>query len=181
VARAMDLPSEFIEQALENRHRIMGSVKQENAVASAWNPHVVKKECEICKSPITKELEVHHISERHTAKKGILPDGTHMNAASNLIVLCEECHQKVHHDTLRIGPMLQTSHGPERTVVHIEPDVSESKHIKKGKWTEEEMETVKTTLRAYSSLSLKAVRAYLSSKYGIEMSETVLARIKKEF
>jgi DNA mismatch repair protein MutS len=181
VARAMDLPSEFIEQALENRHRIMGSVKQENAVASAWNPHIVKKECEICKSPITKELEVHHISERHTAKKGILPDGTHMNAASNLIVLCEECHQKVHHDTLRIGPMLQTSHGPERTVVHIEPDISESKHIKKGKWTEEEMETVKTTLRAYSSLSLKAVRAYLSSKYGIEMSETVLARIKKEF
>lgn len=181
VARAMDLPSEFIEQALENRHRIMGSVKQENAVASAWNPHVVKKECEICKSPITKELEVHHISERHTAKKGILPDGTHMNTASNLIVLCEECHQKVHHDTLRIGPMLQTSHGPERTVIHIEPDVSESKHIKKGKWTEEEMETVKTTLQTYSSLSLKAVRAYLSSKYGIEMSETVLARIKKEF
>jgi cytochrome c2 len=175
----LDLPSEFIEQALENRHCIVGSVKQENAVASAWNPHIVKKECEICKSPITKELEVHHISERHTATKGILPDGTHMNAASNLIVLCEECHQKVHHDTLRIGPMLQTSHGPERTVIHIEP--SESKHIKKGKWTEEEMETVKTTLRTYSSLSLKAVRAYLSSKYGIEMSETVLARIKKEF
>ena len=179
VARAMDLPSEFIEQALENRHRIMGSVKQEKAVASAWNPHVVKKECEICKSPITKELEVHHISERHTATKGILPDGTHMNAESNLIVLCEECHQKVHHDTLRIGPMLQTSNGPERTLIHIEPSVT--KQIKKGKWTEEEMETVKTTLQTYSSLSLKAVRAYLSSKYGIEMSETVLARIKKEF
>jgi cytochrome c2 len=158
----------------------MGSVKQENAVASAWNPHVVKKECEICKSPIIKELEVHHISERHTATKGILPDGTHMNTASNLIVLCEECHHKVHHDTLRIGPMLQTSHGPERTVIHIEPEASESKSIKKGKWTEEEMETVRTTLRAYSSLSLKAVRAYLSSKYGIEMSETILTRIKKE-
>jgi DNA mismatch repair protein MutS len=182
VARAMDLPSEFIEQALENRHRIVGSVKQENAVASEWNPHIVKKACEICKSPIIKELEVHHISERHTATKGILPDGTHMNTASNLIVLCEECHHKVHHDTLRIGPMLQTSHGPERTVIHIEPEESESaaKPIKKGKWTDEEMETVRTTLRAYSSLSLKAVRAYLSSKYGIEMSETILTRIKKE-
>jgi hypothetical protein len=40
------------------------------------------------------------------------------------------------------------------------------------------METVKTTLKTYSSLSLKAVRAYLSSKYGIEMSETVLGRVK---
>jgi DNA mismatch repair protein MutS len=181
VSKAMGLPNEFIEQALTIRHQILGTTIQQDAKSSSWNSSIVRKECEICKSPITKELEVHHISERHTAKKGILPDGTHMNAASNLIVLCEECHQKVHHDTLRIGPMLQTSHGPERTVIHIEPDVSESKHIKKGKWTEEEMETVKTTLRTYSSLSLKAVRAYLSSKYGIEMSETVLARIKKEF
>jgi DNA mismatch repair protein MutS len=172
VARAMDLPSEFIEQALENRHRIVGSVKQENAVASVWNPLVVKKECEVCKKSVTKELEVHHLQPRASATNRVLPDGTHMNHASNLMVLCQECHDKLHAGTIEVGPMQQTSDGPERSIVEkVEPK-------RKSKWTEEEMETVKTTLKTYSSLSLKAVRAYLSSKYGIEMSETVLGRVK---
>ena len=42
------------------------------------------------------------------------------------------------------------------------------------------MKTVKETLQKYSSLSLKAIRAHLSSKYSIEISEAVLARVKRE-
>ena len=41
------------------------------------------------------------------------------------------------------------------------------------------MKTVKETLQKCSSLSLRAIRSYLESKHSIEMSETVLARVKR--
>jgi hypothetical protein len=93
----------------------------------------------------------------------------------------------------------QTSEGPERVIVpaassHPTSDssssldspteekkgVSEPGSQRRGKWTEEEIETVKTTLRMYSSLSMKSVRAYLFSTYAIQMSESVLGRLRKE-
>jgi len=175
VARAMDLPTEFIEQALENRYRIMGTTKQQEATSSSWNTSIVRKECEICKNPIHTELEVHHIQHRATASNQILEDGTHMNDKRNLIVICQKCHDAVHANTMEIGEVKVTSDGPERQITMVA-----SAEKKKGKWTEEEMKTVKETLQKYSSLSLKAIRGLLSSKYSIEMSETVIARIKRE-
>ena len=175
VARAMDLPLEFIEQALQNRHRIMGSVKQEEATASSWNKDIVRRACESCQKPITSELEVHHLQPRSSAQNQILEDGTHMNDKRNLIVLCEACHDKIHAGTLVVGDIQLTSNGPERVIQVVQPHIT-----KKGKWTEEEIEIVKSTLKKYTSLSLKSIRAQLSSKHSIEMSETVLGKMKKE-
>jgi len=56
-------------------------------------------------------LEVHHIEERATATNGRLPDGTSMNAARNLIVVCEACHDAHHAKEIEIGPVKQTSEG----------------------------------------------------------------------
>jgi DNA mismatch repair protein MutS len=175
VAQAMDLPAEFMEHALANRHRIMGSIPQEKATSSSWNREIVRKECEICKNPMG--LEVHHLHARATATHQILENGTHMNDKRNLIVICQICHDNVHAGKITIGPLQQTSTGPERMITQTtmgEPAA------KKGKWSEEELEIVKNTLQKYSSLSLKAIRAHLSSKHSIEMSESILGRIRKE-
>jgi DNA mismatch repair protein MutS len=174
VARAMDLPSEFIEHALENRHRIIGSSKQEEAQSSSWNNTIVRRECEICKKAIQSELEVHHIQPRASATNQVLMDGTHMNDKRNLIVICQVCHDKVHANVMTIGPLIHTSDGPERQIQMTQ----ETK--RKGKWSEEDMKTVKDTVQKYSSLSLKAIRAHLSSKYSIEISEAVLGKIKSK-
>jgi DNA mismatch repair protein MutS len=175
VARAMDLPLEFIEQALQNRHRIMGSVKQEDAIHSSWNKEIVRRACESCQNLIVSDLEVHHLQHRASAQNQILEDGTHMNDKRNLVVLCEACHDKIHAGTLIVGDIQLTSNGPERVIQQVEPQIT-----KKGKWTEEEIETVKSTLKKYTSLSLKSIRAQLSSKHSIEMSEAVLGKMKKE-
>jgi len=140
VARAMDLPAEFIEQALENRHRIIGSAKQEDAISSSWNTNIVRKECEICKKSIPAELEVHHIQPRASATNQILADGTHMNDKRNLITICQVCHDQIHAGTVEIGELTSTSDGPERVV-----NVLESTPTKKGKWTEYDINTVKET------------------------------------
>jgi len=116
VAQAMDLPFEFIEQALQNRHRIIGSKCQENVSKSYWNSEIIRKECEICKTQICSELEVHHIVPRAMAINNILEDGSHMNEKRNLIVICQSCHDKVHANKIEIGPLQITSDGPERVI-----------------------------------------------------------------
>jgi hypothetical protein len=98
-----------------------------------------------------------------------------MNDQRNLIAICQSCHDAIHAGSIEVGDLISTSDGPERQINHVE-----TKTMKKGKWSEEELKTVKETLQRYSSLSLKAIRAHLSSKHAIDMSETVLARIKRE-
>jgi DNA mismatch repair protein MutS len=181
VARAMDLPFEFIEQALKNRHQIMGSVKQEEAAVSSWNTDIVRKECEICHKVMASDLEVHHIKPRASAENGVLEDGSHMNDKRNLIVICQKCHDEVHADNIEIGEVKLTSNGPERDIViKTQESPKEEKKSKKSKWSEEELETIVDTLRKYSTLSLKSIRANLSSKHGIEISEVMLGRMRKE-
>ena len=178
VARAMDLPFEFIEQALKNRHQIIGSTTQQEAMSSTWNTEIVRKVCEVCHTVITSDLEVHHIKERASASNGVLEDGTHMNDKRNLIVICEKCHDKVHGGTIDIGPVKITSDGPEREIK--ETSSVNSKSQKKSKWSNEEHQTIVDPLRKYSTLSLKSLRAHLSSKHEIEISEAILGKMRKE-
>jgi hypothetical protein len=132
---------------------------------------------------MTSDLEVHHIKERASAVNGVLEDGSHMNDKRNLIVICQKCHDEVHAGNVEIGEVKMTSNGPERNIV-INNDNnsvnSEKKSQKRGKWTDEERETIVDTLRKYSTLSLKSVRAHLSSKYEIEISEGMLGKMRNK-
>lgn len=114
------------------------------------------------------------------------------------MVICQTCHDQLHRGEFEVGPVRQTSDGVERVITAATPSsplteqvtITEQKSVSqepgglskkgRGKWTEDEVETVKTTLRMYSSLSLKSIRAYLSSTYAIEMSESVLSKLRKE-
>jgi len=177
VARAMDLPFEFIEEALKNRRKIEGSTTQVEASSSKWNADIVRKECEVCHKLMTSDLEVHHIKERATATShGILEDGTHMNDKRNLVVICQKCHDDVHAGKIDIGEVKITSDGPERII----KEESKITHTKKSKWSEDEHETIVSTLRKYSTLSLKSIEAHLSSKHDIRISVSVLGKMRKE-
>ena len=200
VAQAMDLPFDFIEQALKNRHMIIGSKCQENTSKSYWNKEIIRKECEVCRKQICSELEVHHIVPRSMATNNILDDGSHMNEKRNLIVICQICHDKVHANKIEIGPLQITSDGPERIIkesnnIETPKELKESKESKeptispepdntkkktrKGKWSDDEMTIIRDTLQSYAYLSLKSVRSYLSSKYSIEISEGILGKLRR--
>jgi DNA mismatch repair protein MutS len=174
VARAMDLPFEFMEHAVRFRQAITSAVRQEDAKTSSWNSEIVRRACEVCGQ--MTNLEVHHLQARETAVNQRLENGTHMNDKRNLVVICEMCHDAVHANKIEIQAQIMTSDGPERPVIQLE---KEEKKVKKGKWTEEEMETITNALRMYSSLSLKAIRTHLYSKHEIDISEGALGKIKK--
>lgn len=173
VARAMDLPFEFIELALKNRNRITGNVVQEDATGSAWNKNIVRKECELCKKPAG--LEVHHIVPRASASNAILEDGTSMNDKRNLMVICQACHDDIHAGKMEIGEMKVTSDGPQREIY-----MKEKASTKKSKWTAKEHEIIINALHTYSLLSMKAIKGHLYSTHSIEISESVLRRYKND-
>ncbi len=204
VARAMDLPFDFIEQALKNRHQIIGSSRINDATVSNWNTSIIRKECEICLSQITSDLEVHHIQQRSTSNNNILPDGTHMNSKQNLIVICQKCHDKIHNDEILLGQLQMTSNGLQREVVlkmessidskyeleseSVKINTSESISVqseefvgknKKSKWNNEEVEIIKSTLKKYKSQSLKAIKQKLELEHSIIISEPILGKYKK--
>jgi hypothetical protein len=189
VARAMDLPFEFMEQAVKNRHVLMGTVSSQEVPASSWNRLVVRKECERCHTPIQSELEVHHVQERHHARDGILPNGMPMNDPRNLMVLCQACHDAVHANKVMIGPIRHTSDGPMRMLIEknewnqdeksVPGQAVSSESTLKGKWSAEERQIIMDTLRTYSSMSFKSLRALLDSKYDIQISESMLGKMKR--
>lgn len=181
VAKAMDLPFEFLEAAHANRRKILGTKAEEDIKVSTWNTNVVVKRCEVCGKE-GKELEVHHIKPRASADPiGILPDGTPMNAASNLAVLCTGCHDALHAGKVEVVPLQQTSEGPARglaTPVAADKPVEQKSHQTKSKWSEEEFSVIKEVLVKYKSVSLKSVKYQLEKDYGISISESTLRVMK---
>lgn len=176
VAKALDLPFEFLETAHANRRKILGTRAEAEVKISAWNSELDIRRCEIC-GKAGKDLEVHHIQQRASADPiGILPDGTHMNSLSNLAVLCEECHDKHHAGKIEVKPLIQTSDGPVRDTVVKERSISPK--TKSNKWTEEEQTTIKEILVKYKTASLKTIKFQLEKDYDIEISESSLRSMK---
>jgi DNA mismatch repair protein MutS len=185
VAKAMDLPFDFLEVAHQNRRKILGTRADSDIKVSSWNTEVAIKRCEMCGKE-GRSLEVHHIVPRMEADPtGILPDGTPMNAVSNLAVLCQRCHDLHHAGKMEITKIQQTSEGPVRggASAAAEPEAATTKQEPtatktKSKWTEEESGIIKEVLVKYKSVSLKQIKFQLEKDYGIDISEASLRGIK---
>ena len=64
---------------------------------SRYNSKVVMKQCHVCKTK--QNLHTHHIEPQASFERS---QRRRMNDASNLVVLCAECHEKVHSDKIKI-------------------------------------------------------------------------------
>jgi hypothetical protein len=176
VARAMDLPLEFLELAQQQRHKLLQTTNHLEAKPSSYNSLIRRKTCEVCHSEVTSELEVHHIDPKVNATKGILPSGIPMNDVANLVVLCATCHDKHHADTLTVLPLVQTSDGLERS----ETQSTRSKSsVKKAKWEKEQLDQIHQLLNKYKTASLKGVAYQLKEQFGIEISSQALGAIRR--
>jgi DNA mismatch repair protein MutS len=176
VARAMHLPFDILKQASVFRKSLLGEESLEESSPSAWNSLVIRKECELCKCAIVRELEVHHIQPRASAIHGKFQDGTSMNNLRNLIVVCQKCHDKHHSGELEIGPQKQTSNGPQRMAVTSFSEPT-SKKVK-VKWSEEELEAIEQYLRMYPHLSISRLVYDLRQTKDIIITESALRKIK---
>ena len=160
VAKAMGLPFELIERAHEIRRNLEGTTTIQDAPKSSYNAAIQRQACEVCKNPISSQLEVHHIEEQ--AKGG-------SNQLRNLIVVCESCHDKHHNGTIQITPLTQTSEGLERFAY-----VPTEKPVKQ-KWSDDEIRIIKTTL-SMNKRPPRRICGILQESHGIQITENQLKK-----
>jgi hypothetical protein len=171
VAKAMAIPFSVLETAHAIRKSLVGQKTDVEAPASNWNGAVHRRVCEICGASVG--LEVHHIEQRATAVNGRLADGTSMNSVRNLVVVCEACHDKHHAKEIEIGPVQQTSDGPVRHV-----SLAKYAHKPAAGITEEQIDLIKSELRAHPNLTAKRMVFDLEARHGIKISPQRLAKIR---
>ena len=174
VARAMHLPYDILKEAHAFRRLLQGEAALEEADTSSWNPLLIRRECELCKCLLSRDLEVHHIQPRKDAKEGRFKDGTSMNDIRNLVVVCQGCHDKHHAGELEISVQKQTSKGPQRISQTIPTPVKATK----PKWTEEEQQTIEKYLRDYPHLPIPRLVYDLKQQEDIDIKPAALQKIR---
>ena len=105
IASALGLSKQFTKLAYEYRHKFTGEETQLlTNKRSRYNSKVIVDCCTHCgyrpPKDSTNHLHVHHIAHQaNTDERGrINGKAFHKNIKHNLMVLCETCHHKVHHD-----------------------------------------------------------------------------------
>jgi len=171
VAKAMNIPSEYLELANEIRKDLL----QEKIKESSYNSSLSIQSCEICKCSIHHMLEVHHIVQQSEANEtGFLQNSLHKNNLRNLIVLCSKCHDDYHAGKLEIGSVKQTSNGELREVKMLEQPKKQSK------WKNEELNIIHSYLKKYPNLGNKRISYELETNEDIKISESSLRSIRNE-
>jgi DNA mismatch repair ATPase MutS len=118
VAKYIINDKDFTDMALEIKNELMNDYgSMLSGKTSKYNSQVYIHECQIChKKDITGyigPLQTHHINFQADCVNGFAKDKQYIkkNDKANLIVLCTECHDKVHHDGLDIKGFVMTSKG----------------------------------------------------------------------
>jgi DNA mismatch repair protein MutS len=111
VCKSMELPEDFLYMANQIRQDILGLNKViVEPKISKYNKEVFFDMCNICNK---KTEEIHHIKEQKNAdQQGIIKEEQiHKNIKSNLMNVCEDCHDKIHSNLININGYIQTSKG----------------------------------------------------------------------
>ena len=126
VCKSLDLPGDFIERAFKVRNKI-----QDVAVvpcASSYNAGVfVQNKCSTCGSFVNGKSEIHHIKQQALAIDDRIPGLGHKNIGSNLVTLCDSCHDAVHRGEIEIQGYVASSKGrillkKERNAISLDRD-----------------------------------------------------------
>lgn len=96
IADKLNLPKDFIKNAYNFRNKFKGESKDfVSKKKSRYNSKIFVDQCQMCGSK--KNLQTHHIHEQQDADKHGMIEHFHKNIKFNLLVVCEECHQSIHH------------------------------------------------------------------------------------
>lgn len=168
VAKFLMKDKEFNERTLEI------SLEYENIIkdkTSKYNTDVYLNNCQICKSK--EKLESHHIiwqkdfnSDNINNKKFSLQK----NDASNLVVLCQECHDKVDRDEIKINGWVETSNGRK-----FDYEIN-SVIIKKKKYTDELVQYI-TELKSIVNGDLKMAIIKIKEEFNTKVSSKSILKI----
>jgi DNA mismatch repair protein MutS len=109
----IDIATEIKNELLDNYNSLISGKK------SRYNKDVYVYECNICKAKDNvslTNLETHHINfQKDCDKFDVVKNKKHMkkNDKANLIILCQNCHNKIHDGEFNISGYIKTSNGKQ--------------------------------------------------------------------
>ena len=97
IAEKLNLPKQFIKLAYKFRQQHKGeNTNFVNTKKSRYNSKIFIDQCQICGTK--KDLHTHHINEQQHADNLGMINHFHKNIKFNLLVVCEKCHNSIHHN-----------------------------------------------------------------------------------
>jgi DNA mismatch repair protein MutS len=115
VCKSLNLGDEFLEIANQVRQEIIDiAPKIHSDKQSRYNAGFYVDICSICSK---QAKEVHHIQNQAAADKDGFIGNIHKNKLSNLMAVCEECHDKIHANKINVEGYKQTSDGIELKII----------------------------------------------------------------
>jgi DNA mismatch repair protein MutS len=112
VAKSLIDDREFIQISTDIKSNMVSTKKD----TSKYNSNLIKDECSVCKKKVKDDqvsLETHHIVFQKDAVNNIINGYQHKNSSSNLVVICQKCHDEVDRGNINIIGKIETSKGEE--------------------------------------------------------------------
>jgi DNA mismatch repair protein MutS len=103
VCKSLYMNNSFIESAFKLRNKYFADTRGIlSGNKSKYNASKIKGMCEICKTKMG--TEVHHLQQQKEADNDGFIGNFHKNHKANLVSICEECHDKMHNNTIEKVP-----------------------------------------------------------------------------
>jgi DNA mismatch repair protein MutS len=125
VSKSLIDDREFIQISNEIKESIVSTKKD----VSKYNKHLIKDECCICKKQVKDgeiSLETHHIIFQKDAVNNMINEYQHKNSNSNLVVICQKCHDDVDRGKINIKRKVETSVGDKLILENKDEIILES-------------------------------------------------------
>jgi len=180
VAKNLIDDREFVQLSTDIKIEIL-DIKKET---SRYNTKILKSQCQICKLSITTNsnstsLETHHIVfQKDADENGIINSNgiKHKNNPSNLMVVCQKCHDDIDRGNIVVTRKIETSKGEELDITFVEDTKLES--IPKSEESDVDEIEQKVINLSNKKLNQKLIKERLS-KENINISVAKISKILK--
>ncbi len=152
---------------------------------SNYNSKLYIDKCQICNyqnmSKNDIPLETHHINMQCEAINnyhGI----SHKNELHNLVILCKDCHSKVHNDEINIEGYIYSECGPKlKFNYNLSNDntveLNKSKKVKKKKYDQDTINLIKKYYEANSYKTKLEIINYMNKTFNLNISYNIFNKI----
>ena len=160
---------EFIQISNDIKNSMVSTKKD----ISIYNSKLIKDVCACCNKKVKENdvpLETHHIIFQKDAVNNMINEYQHKNSSSNLVVICQKCHDEVDRGNINITGKIETSVGEKLIVENI---INTTEKIEKNSTIEQKV--IELNIKKFSQ---KMIKEKLSQE-NINLSINKISKIIK--
>ena len=175
VCKAMNLDPQFMKLANSIRQRVCKVEKEVlDSQRSNYNHQLFMDTCRICLKE--KAIDTHHIKFQKEADQNNMIGHIPKNNLSNLVPLCEKCHDAVHHGKLMVAGYQQTGEGKKLQYTQLSKKEDNMHKTGQKKLSPTQVEIVFSYKDKYQ-LSRKKVCQLIQQKEELQVTPYLLKKV----